>query len=85
MSWSGYRNSKLGDSLAEALDACITEGKLEPDQANVIMSQFDKSTAKYVQKSTLPPPTHTPPSLSSSLSFSLRRESNRKVSREVTK
>jgi len=51
MSWSGYRNSKLGDSLAEALDAFITEGKLEPDQANVIMSQFDKSTAKYLDKS----------------------------------
>eukprot|EP00213_Chloropicon_mariensis_P003078 CAMPEP_0197482982 /NCGR_PEP_ID=MMETSP1309-20131121/56650_1 /TAXON_ID=464262 /ORGANISM="Genus nov. species nov., Strain RCC998" /LENGTH=122 /DNA_ID=CAMNT_0043025565 /DNA_START=206 /DNA_END=574 /DNA_ORIENTATION=+ len=51
MSWQGYRNSKLGNSLVEALDKFITEGKLEPEQADIILQQYDKSTAKFLGKS----------------------------------
>ena len=53
MSWQGYRQSKLGDSLVEALDAFVTEGKITPEQAMVILSNFDKSTSKYLGASTI--------------------------------
>ena len=48
-----YRESKIGDALVEALDGFVNEGKLDPTQATVILSQFDKSTAKYLATSTV--------------------------------
>ena len=53
MSWQGYRQSMLGDSLVEALDTFVTQGKITPEQAMVILSHFDKSTSKYLGTSTI--------------------------------
>ena len=43
----------LGDSLVEALDTFVTQGKITPEQAMVILSHFDKSTSKYLGTSTI--------------------------------
>ena len=53
MSWQGYRTSKIGESLVEALDRFISEGKLDPEQANIILSHFDEATAKFLATSSV--------------------------------
>mmetsp|Transcript_2054 Transcript_2054/g.4694 ORF Transcript_2054/g.4694 Transcript_2054/m.4694 type:complete len:127 (+) Transcript_2054:400-780(+) len=48
MSWQGYRESKLGDALVESLDRFISDARLNPDQALVMLSLFDKVVAKHL-------------------------------------
>lgn len=38
-----YRESKLGDSLVDALDDLITDGKITPTLAMRILDQFDQA------------------------------------------
>lgn len=38
-----YRQSKLGDSLVEALDVMITQEKITPDLAYKVLGEFDSA------------------------------------------
>ena len=42
MSFEEYRRTKIGDALVSALDDMIGEGRLHPQQALVILGEFDK-------------------------------------------
>ena len=48
MSWEGYRTSKLGEALQDALLSMVTQEKITPEQADLVMVQFDKSTQKFL-------------------------------------
>lgn len=45
MSYQLYRQSKLGDSLVEALDQLVTEGKITPDLALKVLAEVRLSPA----------------------------------------
>lgn len=42
MSYELYRQTKIGESLVEALDELVSEEKLPPDMAMKVLEQFDK-------------------------------------------
>ena len=42
MSFEGYRRTKIGDALISALEEMMEEGRLNPEQAMVILGEFDK-------------------------------------------
>jgi len=43
MSYELYRQTKIGESLVEALDELVSEDKLPPEMAMKVLEQFDKS------------------------------------------
>lgn len=42
MSYELYRQTKIGESLVEALDELVSEDKLPPEMAMKVLEQFDK-------------------------------------------
>mmetsp|Transcript_34399 Transcript_34399/g.96993 ORF Transcript_34399/g.96993 Transcript_34399/m.96993 type:complete len:111 (+) Transcript_34399:27-359(+) len=49
MSFEGYRQTKLGDSLVSALEELMQQGRLDPEQAMVFLTEFDKSIAEKLE------------------------------------
>ncbi|KDD72910.1 hypothetical protein H632_c2746p0 [Helicosporidium sp. ATCC 50920] len=41
-----YRKTTIGDSLVEALDSLVSEGKIPPELAYRVLHEFDRSIAK---------------------------------------
>lgn len=49
MSYELYRQTKIGESLVEALDELVSEEKIPPDMAMKVLEQFDKVCIFFVR------------------------------------